>query len=191
MPYALYTDEDVAHRVIYVEASRGCPFSCEFCLSSIDKLVRYFDPDRFLRELATLWERGARNFKFIDRTFNLSMRRVGPILDFFLRREPPFLVHFEVVPEHFPDELRERLARFAPGTLQLEVGIQTLNADVAASIHRRLDMDRIKANLRFLEEQTNAHLHVDLIIGLPGESADSFGRNLWSVRPRGRRALHA
>lgn len=178
MPYDLYTDEDIAHRVIYVEASRGCPFSCEFCLSSIDKKVRYFDPERFLRELSTLWERGARNFKFIDRTFNLSMQRVGPILDFFLRREPPFLVHFEVVPEHFPDELREQLALFPPGTLQLEVGIQTLNADVAASIHRRLDMDRITANLRFLEEKTNAHLHVDLIIGLPGESADSFGRNL-------------
>ncbi len=178
MPYALYTDEDIAHRVIYVEASRGCPFSCEFCLSSIDKQVRYFDPDRFLRELATLWERGARNFKFIDRTFNLSMQRVGPILDFFLRQGPPFLVHFEVVPEHFPAELREQLAQFPPGTLQLEVGIQTLNADVAASINRRLDMDRITDNLRFLEEETNAHLHVDLIIGLPGESADSFGRNL-------------
>jgi Coproporphyrinogen III oxidase and related Fe-S oxidoreductases len=74
--------------------------------------------------------------------------------------------------------LREKLTRFPPGTLQLEVGIQTLNADVAASIHRRLDMDKITANLRFLEEETNAHLHVDLIIGLPGESADSFGRNL-------------
>jgi hypothetical protein len=178
MPYALYTDEDIAHRVIYVEASRGCPFSCEFCLSSIDRKVRYFDPDRFLRELATLWDRGARNFKFIDRTFNLSMQRVGPILDFFLRQEPPYLVHFEVVPEHFPAELRERLTLFPPGTLQLEVGIQTLNADVASSIHRRLDMDKITANLRFLEEETNAHLHVDLIIGLPGESAESFGRNL-------------
>ncbi len=178
MPYSLYTDEDIAHRVIYVEASRGCPFSCEFCLSSIDKQVRYFDPDRFLRELATLWERGARNFKFIDRTFNLSMQRVGPILDFFLQQKPPFLVHFEVVPEHFPAQLREKLAQFPPGTLQLEVGIQTLNADVAASIHRRLDMNKITDNLRFLEEQTNAHLHVDLIIGLPGESADSFGRNL-------------
>jgi radical SAM superfamily enzyme YgiQ (UPF0313 family) len=83
MPYALYTDADIAHRVIYVEASRGCPFSCEFCLSSIDKKVRYFDLDRFLSELATLWERGARNFKFIDRTFNLSMQRVGPISGFF------------------------------------------------------------------------------------------------------------
>lgn len=178
MPYALYTDEDIAHRVIYVEASRGCPFSCEFCLSSIDRRVRHFDSDRFLRELATLWDRGARNFKFIDRTFNLGMRRIEPILDFFLRREPPFLVHFEVVPEHFPAQLRKRLALFPPGTLQLEIGIQTLNADVAASIHRRLDMDRIADNLRFLEEETNAHLHVDLIIGLPGESSDSFGRNL-------------
>lgn len=178
MPYALYTDEDIAHRVIYVEASRGCPFTCEFCLSSMDRQVRYFDLDRFVGELARLWDRGARNFKFIDRTFNLSMQRTGPILDFFLGQEPPFLVHFEVVPEHFPPPLRQKLALFPPGTLQLEVGIQTLNADVAASIRRRLDMDKITENLSFLEKKTNAHLHVDLIIGLPGESADSFGRNL-------------
>ncbi|WP_028580171.1 B12-binding domain-containing radical SAM protein [Desulfogranum japonicum] len=178
MPYAFYTDQDIAHRVIYVEASRGCPFSCEFCLSSMDKRVRYFDLDQFLAELETLWQRGARNIKFIDRTFNLSIQRVEPILDFFLEKEPPYLVHFEVVPEHFPNTLRKKLRQFPPGTLQLEVGIQTLNSDVAASIHRRLDMEKIQTNLHFLETETHAHLHVDLIIGLPGESAESFGHNL-------------
>ncbi len=178
LPYAFYTDQDIAHRIIYVEASRGCPFSCEFCLSSMDKRVRYFDMEQFLTELDSLWQRGARNIKFIDRTFNLSIQRVEPILDFFLDKEPPFLVHFEVVPEHFPQELRAQLTRFPPGTLQLEVGIQTLNPEVASAINRRLNMDKIKQNLQFLEEETHAHLHVDLIIGLPGESADSFGHNL-------------
>ncbi|PIE58225.1 MAG: B12-binding domain-containing radical SAM protein [Desulfobulbus propionicus] len=178
MPYAFYTDEDIAHRIIYAETSRGCPFTCEFCLSAMEKKVRYFPLDRFLVALETLWQRGARTFKFIDRTFNLSMHRVAPILDFFLAQEPAYLVHFEVVPEHFPQALRDKLRQFPPGTLQLEVGIQTLNPAVAASINRRLNMHKITDNLQFLEQETNAHLHVDLIIGLPGESADSFGENL-------------
>lgn len=178
MPYDHYTDQDVEHRVMYVEASRGCPFSCEFCLSSIDKKVRYFDLEAFLNALETLWQRGGRNFKFIDRTFNINLDHVAAVLDFFLEKEPPFLVHFEVIPEYFPQSVKERLQRFQPGTLQLEVGIQTLNPEVARAINRRLDMEKIRENLLFLEERTKAHLHVDLIIGLPGESAESFGTNL-------------
>lgn len=178
MPYEFYTDEDIAHRIIYVEASRGCPFHCEFCLSSIDKRVRNFPLDHFLKALEQLWNRGARNFKFIDRTFNLDLNRVTKILDFFLEKTPSYQVHFEVVPDHFPQLLKEKLTAFPPGTLQLEVGIQTLDGVTAANINRKLDMVKIQENLRFLEEQTNAHLHVDLIMGLPGESHRSFGRNL-------------
>ncbi|PID72123.1 MAG: B12-binding domain-containing radical SAM protein [Desulfobulbus propionicus] len=178
MPYALYTAEDINHRIIYVEASRGCPFQCEFCLSSIDKQVRNFDLELFLTALDDLWTKGARNIKFIDRTFNLGISRTNRILDFFLEKEPPYLVHFEVVPDHFPQALKDKLAAFSPGTLQLEVGIQTLDKQTAANINRKLDMVKIQENLRFLEEQTNAHLHVDLIMGLPGESHRSFGNNL-------------
>ncbi|WP_035247550.1 B12-binding domain-containing radical SAM protein [Desulfogranum mediterraneum] len=178
LPYDEYLDEDILHRVCYVEASRGCPFCCEFCLSSMDKTVRYFPLEAFLAALETLWQRGARNFKFIDRTFNLQLATVTRILDFFLAKEPPYLVHFEVIPDHFPPPLKEQLRQFPPGSLQLEVGIQTLNPEVAAGISRRLNMDKIRTNLRFLEQETRAHLHVDLIIGLPGESAQGFGDNL-------------
>lgn len=178
MPYQLYTDEDLAHRLLYVEAARGCPFTCEFCLSSIDKRVRPFAIDRFLAELETLWQRGARTFKFVDRTFNSNPAAASRILDFFLTKAPPFHAHFEVIPDHFPDHLKEQLQRFPTGTLQLEVGIQTLDPETAANISRRLDFDRIKDNLAFLEQQTTAHLHVDLIVGLPGESIEQFGQNL-------------
>ena len=178
LPYRFYTDDDIAHRLVYVEASRGCPFRCEFCLSSIEHRVRPFAIDRFLDELDTLWQRGARTFKFVDRTFNSNIAAAGRILDFFLDKEPPFHAHFEVIPDHFPPELKERLTRFPAGTLQLEVGIQTLDAGIAANISRRLDFDRIRENFAFLERETTAHLHVDLIVGLPGESIEQFGRNL-------------
>ncbi|NLX18304.1 MAG: DUF4080 domain-containing protein [Desulfobulbus sp.] len=178
LPYQFYTAEDLAHRLIYVEASRGCPFRCEFCLSSIDHQVRPFEIDRFLTALHQLWERGARTFKFVDRTFNANPVTAGQILDFFLEKEPPYHAHFEVIPDHFPETIKERLTRFPAGTLQLEVGIQTLHPETAANISRRLDFQRIRENLSFLEQQTTAHLHVDLIVGLPGESLEQFGRDL-------------
>lgn len=177
-PYRFYTDKDLAHRLVYVEASRGCPFHCEFCLSALDRQVRPFALDPFLAELEMLWQRGARTFKFVDRTFNSSVAAAVRILDFFLARVEAFHVHFEVVPDHFPQLLKERLARFPAGTLQLEVGIQTLHPATAARINRRLGLDHIKINLQFLEEETTAHLHLDLIIGLPGEPIERFGAHL-------------
>lgn len=174
LPYDEYSDEDLAHRVVYVEASRGCPFSCEFCLSSLDEKVRNFPLDAVLAALTRLVERGAKQFKFIDRTFNLSPKVSHALLDFFLAREGLF-VHFEVVPDRFPDALRARIERFAPGSLQLEVGIQTFDTETAKRISRPQNNELIEANLRWLSS-TGAHVHADLIIGLPGEDAASFGR---------------
>ncbi len=178
LPYAFYSDEDVSNRYIYVEASRGCPYSCEFCLSSLDKKVRNIDIDRFLKELQILWDRGVRSFKFIDRTFNQGIDRANRFMDFFLSKEPPYFIHFEVVPDNFPNSLKERIKEFPPASLQLEVGIQTLNPEISKNIYRKLDIDKIQRNLNFLDNETKAHLHVDLIVGLPGESLESFGKNL-------------
>jgi len=178
LPYDYYSDEDVANRYIYIEASRGCPFLCEFCLSSIDKKVRNIDTTLLLEAMEKLWSRGVRSFKFIDRTFNLNVRIASRLLDFFLAKEPPYFVHFEVIPDHFPDALKERIKLFPAASLQLEIGIQTLNTEVADRIHRNLKMEKIKENIRFLEEETSAHMHLDLIVGLPGESVASFGKNL-------------
>jgi hypothetical protein len=131
-----------------------------------------------LEEFELLWARGARNFKFIDRTFNLNIKTALTLLDFFLKKEPPYFAHFEVIPDHFPEALKEKIALFPSGALQLEIGIQTLNPEIANNISRPLKFDKIKENIIFLEEKTNAHMHLDLIVGLPGENLQSFGANL-------------
>jgi radical SAM superfamily enzyme YgiQ (UPF0313 family) len=178
LPYEHYSDFDLRNRYVYVESSRGCPYKCEFCLSSIDKKVRYYDFDRLLLQLRRLWDRGARDFKFIDRTFNLATKKAAPILEFFLSKKEEYFVHFEFIPDHFPVALKDMLARFPKGSLQLEIGIQTLNERVAKNISRPMRKDKIEKNLRFLQERTHAHLHLDLIIGLPGQSEADFAKDL-------------
>lgn len=178
LPYAEYTDADIAQRVLYVEASRGCPFSCAFCLSALDRSVQAFDLPTLLAEIDGLYRRGARQFKFVDRTFNVRIEHACAILQFFLDRleadgEPLFL-HFEVVPDRLPERLKALIARFPPGVLQLEVGVQSFDPDVQRRITRRQDNARSAANLRWLVGQSNAHVHADLIFGLPGESLDGF-----------------
>ena len=178
LPYQYYSDDDIKNRYLYVEVSRGCPFECEFCLSSMDEKVRAFELDEVLDEFQKLWDRGARAFKFVDRTFNLNMKTANRILDFFLEKEPPYFAHFEVIPDHFPDSIKEKIKRFPHGALQLEIGIQTLNIEIANNISRQLKIEKIEKNISFLENETEAHIHLDLIVGLPGESLESFGKNL-------------
>jgi radical SAM superfamily enzyme YgiQ (UPF0313 family) len=186
-PYGLYTDEDVAKRFLYVEASRGCPFKCEFCLSALDKTAWPFGLERFLGELARLHDRGARHFRFVDRTFNLKASAGLKILEFFLERlDDRLFVHFEVIPDHLPERLKEAIARFPAGALQFEVGIQTWNPEVQALISRKQDNARAEANLKWLRGHSNALVHVDLIAGLPGEDLASFGRGfdrLYALAP--------
>ena len=174
-PYRYYTDEDIKNRVIYVEASRGCPYKCEYCLSSLDKSVRNFPLQNFLSDMEQLIQRGARQFKFIDRTFNLSIAVSTQILQFFLdRMEHGLFLHFEMVPDRLPAELRELIKKFPKGTLQFEIGIQTWNPEVSKLVSRRQDYKKIEENFRFLAQETGVHTHADLIVGLPGETLQSF-----------------
>jgi radical SAM superfamily enzyme YgiQ (UPF0313 family) len=175
LPYAEYTEEDLAKRLLYVEASRGCPFKCEFCLSSLDKTAWAFDLDVFMAEVEALYRRGARNFKFVDRTFNLKVENSVRILQFFLdRMAPDLFVHFEVVPDSLPDRLKVLIAQFPAGSLQFEVGIQSFNPEVQQRISRRQDNAKTADNLRWLVNESRAHVHADLIFGLPGETLESF-----------------
>ncbi|MFZ2971909.1 MAG: DUF4080 domain-containing protein [Ferribacterium limneticum] len=187
LPYAEFSADDLAHRLLYVEASRGCPFKCEFCLSSLDKTAWAFEQERFLAALETLHEHGARNFKFVDRTFNLKIDSSLTILQFFLDRlMPDLLLHFEVIPDHLPERLKDMIARFPPGVLQFEVGIQTFNPEVQQAISRRQDNDKTCENLAWLVNHSHAHLHTDLIFGLPGETLASFAAGfdrLYALRP--------
>ena len=175
LPYREYSSEDINHRLIYVEASRGCPFKCEFCLSSLDKTAWPFDLDRFLDEMQGLYERGVRHFKFVDRTFNLKVATTSRILEFFLdKNDKDLFLHFELIPDRLPNALKDYLVRFMPGTLQFEIGVQTFNPEVQTLISRKQNNDKTCENLKWIVEHTHAHVHADLIFGLPGETLSSF-----------------
>ncbi|HIO92791.1 MAG TPA: DUF4080 domain-containing protein [Leucothrix mucor] len=188
LPYKYYNEEDIRNRIMYVEASRGCPFKCEFCLSSLDKTSKPFELGVFLEEIDTLYQRGARNFKFIDRTFNLKVATSVAILEFFLERMTDDLyLHFEVIPDNLPDKLKETLVRFPPESLQFEIGVQTFDPEIQHLISRRQDNDKTCENLRWLRENTGAHLHTDLIFGLPQDSLKNFAKSfdlLVSLNPQ-------
>jgi radical SAM superfamily enzyme YgiQ (UPF0313 family) len=160
--------------------------------------VREFPLEPFFADMDILVKRGVKTFKFLDRTFNVNINRAIKICEFFLQKleerrktgQSPFVVHFEMVPSLFPQELCETLAKFPPDTLRLEIGIQTLNPEVSVRIHRpgwqnrSINPEKELETLRFLREKTNAIIHADLIAGLPGEDIESFGKGfdrLWQA----------
>lgn len=187
LPYAEFSDIDLAQRTIYVEASRGCVFGCEFCLSSLDRHVRRVPLERFLLAMEQLWQRGLRHFRFVDRTFNLNPDTSQRLLDFFASRAcPDLFVHVEVIADLLPPELLATMTRFPAGSLQLEVGVQSLNDDVVANIGRNQKAERVVRAIATLRTQTAVHLHVDLIVGLPGEDLESLALSfdhLYATQP--------
>ncbi len=192
LPYDLYTEHDLKHRTVYIEASRGCPYKCEFCLSSLDKTAWSFPLDIFLNDIETLYQRGLRQFKFVDRTFNLKREFTSRILNFFLAKlaehpETALFLHFELVPDHLPDDLKQLILQFPAGCLQFEIGIQTLHPQTQQLISRKTDLKKAKDNISWLSQHTAVHLHVDLIAGLPAEDLATFAKGfdeLWSWQPQ-------
>jgi len=187
MPYYLYNDEDVANRLIYVEATRGCPFTCEFCLSSLSKGVREFDLDAFLAEMKILIERGVWQFKFVDRTFNLKIENIRKILNFFKAnwRQNMYL-HFEIFPDRLNAEMLEEIKNFPCGGLHLEAGVQSFYEPSLKAISRKQNEEKTLENLRFIREQTGAEIHADLVAGLPCSTWQTFKQDfdkLMSVFP--------
>lgn len=176
MPDVEYVDADLRHKNIYMEASRGCPLACDFCLSSVEDGVRHFPETAVQDALQRLLDRGCHQFRFVDRSFNLGGRRAERLLDFFLDRYRPGLrLHFELTPDglHSP-LLRSLLQRFPAGVLHLEAGIQSFDTDVLARVHRRSDVDAAAAGIVWLVNDVGADVHADLIAGLPGEALAGF-----------------
>lgn len=177
LPYGLYTDTDLAARMVYVESTRGCPFACAYCTSGDAGGIRRFPLDTLLPALRALLDRGARGLKFLDRSFNQGGDHALAVLDFLSDHwREGLTVHFEFTPQPLSAAWRDRLLRFPPGGLHLEVGIQTWDAAVARRIRRPFDEATAEATLRFLVAEARANVHADLIAGLPGEDLDGFAR---------------
>ena len=175
MPYDLYSDNDVTHRIIYVETSRGCPYRCEYCLSSLDRQVRFFPLEDLLAGFQQLLDRGVLLFKLLDRTFNTKIERAVSILEFFLKNwRPGLTIHCELIPDRIPDPLKTCFQKFPAGTLQFEVGVQTFNQEVLDRIQRAQIAEKVETNIAWLCAHSGAVIHADLIFGLPGENLESI-----------------
>lgn len=174
LPYAYYSVDDLARRTVYVESSRGCPYGCTYC-TSCQTSLRFFDPARLAKAFDQLIARGVRSFRFLDRSFNANEDHACAVLEVLLARHPQqFQIHLEIMPRRFGTRLRQTLAAFSPGTLHLEVGVQTLNPAVARAVGRCDDVAKVVEALAFLIHDARATVHADLIFGLPGEDEGSF-----------------
>ncbi|MCH7477079.1 MAG: DUF4080 domain-containing protein, partial [SAR324 cluster bacterium] len=180
LPYLEEDYADLEHRLVYLETSRGCPFTCSFCLSALDKQVRFFPEEPVRGAVRELIERGARRIKFLDRTFNLGRGRVLRLFR-WLAGFPAVQFHFEVVGDLLNEELLAFLDQAPRGMFQFEVGIQTADAEVHTRIERKQNMEKLFAAIRRLREAGRVHLHADLIWGLPGETQESIRASFETV----------
>lgn len=167
--------EDFSHRIVYYESSRGCPFRCSYCLSSIDKSVRYRSLPFVFRELQFFLDEQVPQVKFIDRTFNSDKQRSKAILQYIQEHDNGITnFHFEITAEYLDDEEIELLTKMRPGQVQLEIGIQTTNLDTLQAISRPASIEKIRNVMQRLTASHNLKLHLDLIAGLPYEGLRSF-----------------
>lgn len=183
----LGTSGALSNRIIYYESSRGCPYSCSYCLSSIDKGLRFRDISLVKKELKAFIDHGLAQVKFVDRTFNCSKKHAMEIWSFIREHDNGMTnFHFEISADLLDNEELELLSCLRPGQVQFEIGVQTTNPDSLQAIHRRMDLDRLSENVRKLRENNNIHLHLDLIAGLPLEDYASFEKSfnyVYSLKP--------
>ena len=187
-----YTDADLAAaagRILYLETSRGCPYRCSYCLSALDRGVRYRPAGQTLAEIDRLLEFDLRQVKLVDRTFNCDPDRAYMIWRHLIERAGPSCktnFHFEVAGDLLDDRTVDLLNTAPAGLIQLEIGVQTIHPDVLRTINRKTDLKRLSRQVSRLRAGDRVHLHLDLIAGLPGESLARFGDSLdfcWSLRP--------
>ena len=175
-PYDDLTEFD--NRIIYYESSRGCPFSCSYCLSSIDKRLRFRDLSLVLPELQFFLDRKVPQVKFVDRTFNCKHDHAKAIWKYLIDHDNGVTnFHFEVAADLLDEEEIEMIRSMRPGLIQLEIGVQSTNVDTITEIHRKMDFDHVSSVVKRIKEGHNIHQHLDLIAGLPFEDVESFRRS--------------
>ncbi|MBP3617474.1 MAG: B12-binding domain-containing radical SAM protein [Lachnospiraceae bacterium] len=175
------------NRIIYYESSRGCPFRCSYCLSSIDKQVRLRDLDTVKKELQFFLDHKVKQVKFVDRTFNCNHAHATAIWQYILEHDNGVTnFHFEIAGDLLNEEELLLLSRMRPGLVQLEIGVQSVNPETLEAIHRKMDVDKLERIVARINEGKNVHQHLDLIAGLPHEDYESFGRSfdrVYEMRP--------
>lgn len=178
-PYSEEMLSAIKGRIAYFEASRGCPFSCSYCISSISSSVRRFSTERVEEDLEKLVKSGVRQIKFVDRTFNCNKTMAKEILSSIIIRYRSSGVnfHFEAAADLFDDEMLNLLSEAPAGLIQLEMGIQTANETALKEINRKTDLDKLSSNIIRLMNMRNMNIHLDLIAGLPFEDIHSFRKS--------------
>lgn len=175
LPFPYNNIEDFQNRIIYYETSRGCPYSCAYCLSSVEKKLRYRSLDKVYAELQIFLDAKVKQVKFVDRTFNCNHSHAMAILNYIKEHDNSVTnFHFEVAGDLLTEEEMILIRSLRPGLIQLEIGVQSTNEKTLKAIQRRTDLELLKENIRKLLKNGNVHLHLDLIAGLPFENMDSF-----------------
>ena len=182
VPFAYEQTEDFANRIIYYESSRGCPFSCSYCLSSIDKKLRFRNLELVKKELQFFLDKKVPQVKFVDRTFNCKHDHAMEIWKYILEHDNGVTnFHFEISADLLREEELELMSRMRPGLIQLEIGVQSTNPDTIRAIHRNMDLKKLEASVARVKSFGNIHQHLDLIAGLPCEDYESFRRSFEQV----------
>lgn len=171
-PYEL--DEDFSNKIVYYEASRGCPFRCKYCLSCTSRKVRFLDINRVKKELQYFIDKKVRLVKFVDRTFNCSEKFAMEIWDFIINQETNTSFHFEISADILTENEIKLLANAPVGRIQFEVGVQTTNNEILRNINRFVNFESIEEKVKEVQNYDNIKQHLDLIAGLPGEDLQSF-----------------
>ena len=182
IPFVYQHLEEFENRIIYYESSRGCPFSCSYCLSSIDKKLRFRDLELVKKELQFFLDHKVPQVKFVDRTFNCKHEHAMAIWKYILEHDNGVTnFHFEVSADLLRDEEMDLMAKMRPGLIQLEIGVQSTNPETIRAIHRHMDLDKLKRCVDRVHSFRNIHQHLDLIAGLPYEDYDTFHRSFNDV----------
>ena len=188
IPFAYEDLDDMKNKIIYYESSRGCPFRCSYCLSSVEKQLRFRGMELVRKELGYFIEQEVPQVKFVDRTFNCNQEHAMAIWEFIQAHDKGITnFHFEIAADLLTDEEITFIAGLRPGLIQLEIGVQTTNDTTIEEIHRHMDLERVKEVVLQVKKPGNVHQHLDLIAGLPFEDYDTFAKSfdeIYALKPQ-------